>query len=32
VRALFTAAGFEDVRTLRDLSDRERCTEGQLRG
>ena len=32
VRALFTAAGFEDVRTLRDLSGRERCTVGQLRG
>ena len=31
VRALFTAAGFEDVRTLRDLSGLERCTEGQLR-
>jgi len=32
VRALFTEAGFEDVRTLRDLSGRERCTEGRLRG
>lgn len=31
VRALFTAAGFEDVRTLRDLSSLDRCTEGQLR-
>ena len=32
VRALFTAAGFEDVHTLRDLSGHERCTEGRLRG
>ena len=32
VRALFTEAGFEDVRTLRDLSGRERCTEGRLLG
>lgn len=31
VRALFTAAGFEDVRTFRDLSSLERCTEGRLR-
>ena len=31
-RALFTEAGFEDVRTLCDLSGRERCTEGRLRG
>jgi release factor glutamine methyltransferase len=32
VRALFIEAGLEDVRTLRDLSGRERCTEGRLRG
>ena len=32
VRALFTAAGFENVDTFRDLSGRERCTEGRLRG
>jgi release factor glutamine methyltransferase len=32
VRALFTEAGFENVLTLRDLSGRERCTEGRLRG
>lgn len=32
VRALFTAAGFEEVQTVRDLSGRERCTEGRLRG
>ena len=32
VRALFTEGGFEDVHTLRDLSGRERCTEGRLRG
>jgi release factor glutamine methyltransferase len=32
VRALFTAAGFENVGTFRDLSGRERCTEGRLRG
>ena len=32
VRALFTAAGFEDVRTFPDLSGLERCTEGRLRG
>jgi len=31
VRALFTATGFEDVRTFRDLSGLERCTEGRLR-
>ena len=31
VRALFTAAGFEDVCTFRDLSGLERCTEGRLR-
>lgn len=31
VRALFTAAGFDDVRTFRDLSGLERCTEGRLR-
>jgi len=31
VRALFTAAAFEDVRTFRDLSGLERCTEGRLR-
>jgi release factor glutamine methyltransferase len=30
VRALCTAAGFEDVRTFRDLSGHERCTEGRL--
>ena len=29
VRALFTAAGFEDVRTHRDLAGRDRCTEGR---
>ena len=32
VRALFTVAGFEDVRTFPDLSGLERCTEGRLRG
>jgi release factor glutamine methyltransferase len=32
VRKLFTEAGFEDARTFRDLSGRERCTEGRLRG
>jgi release factor glutamine methyltransferase len=32
VRALFTAAGFEEVHTFRDLSGLERCTEGRLRG
>jgi len=32
VRALFTGAGFGEVRTLRDLAGRERCTEGRLRG
>jgi len=32
VRALFTEGGFEDVHTLRDLSGRERCTDGRLRG
>jgi release factor glutamine methyltransferase len=32
VRALFTGAGFEEIRTLRDLAGRERCTEGRLRG
>ena len=32
VRALFIAAGFEDVRTFPDLSGLERCTEGRLRG
>ena len=31
VHALFTAAGFDDVRTFRDLSGLERCTEGRLR-
>jgi release factor glutamine methyltransferase len=31
VRALFAAAEFEDVRTFRDLSGLERCTEGRLR-
>lgn len=31
VRALFTAAGFSDVATHRDLAGRERCTEGFLR-
>jgi len=30
VRSLFTAAGFEEVQTLRDLAGRERCTEGRL--
>ena len=30
VRALFTAAGLEEVRTFRDLSGLERCTEGRL--
>jgi release factor glutamine methyltransferase len=30
VRGLFEAAGFDDVRTHRDLADRERCTEGRL--
>jgi release factor glutamine methyltransferase len=32
VRALFKAAGFQDVQTFRDLGGRERCTEGRLRG
>jgi release factor glutamine methyltransferase len=32
VRALFTAAGFGEVHTFRDLSGHERCTEGRLRG
>jgi release factor glutamine methyltransferase len=32
VRALFTAAGFQDVHTFRDLSGHERCTEGWLGG
>jgi release factor glutamine methyltransferase len=32
VRALFTAAGFGEVHTVRDLSGHERCTEGRLRG
>jgi len=32
VRALFETAGFQDVRTFRDLGGRERCTEGRLRG
>jgi len=32
VRALFYDAGLEDVQTWCDLSGRERCTEGQLRG
>jgi release factor glutamine methyltransferase len=32
VRALLAAAEFEDVRTFRDLSGLERCTEGRLRG
>jgi release factor glutamine methyltransferase len=31
VRALLAAAEFEDVRTFRDLSGLERCTEGRLR-
>jgi release factor glutamine methyltransferase len=31
VRALCTAAGFEEVHTFRDLSGHERCTEGRLR-
>jgi release factor glutamine methyltransferase len=31
VRELFTAAGFADVATHRDLAGRERCTEGCLR-
>jgi hypothetical protein len=26
---LFVAAGFRDVRTLRDLAGRDRCTEGR---
>jgi release factor glutamine methyltransferase len=30
VRALYTAAGFTDVATHRDLAGRERCTEGRL--
>jgi release factor glutamine methyltransferase len=30
VRALFGAAGLEQVQTHRDLADRERCTEGRL--
>lgn len=29
VRELFVAAGFDDVATQRDLSGRERCTEGR---
>jgi release factor glutamine methyltransferase len=29
VRELFVAAGFSDVRTLRDLAGRDRCTEGR---
>lgn len=32
VRSLFAEAGFEDVRTYRDLSGRERCTEGRSGG
>jgi len=32
VRGLFETAGFRDVQTFRDLGDRERCTEGRLRG
>ena len=32
VRAFCSATGFEDVRTFRDLSGLERCTEGRLRG
>lgn len=30
VRELFVSAGFEDVRTQRDLAGRDRCTEGRL--
>jgi release factor glutamine methyltransferase len=30
VRDLFAAAGFDDVRTHRDLADRDRCTEGRI--
>ena len=30
VRALLTQAGFDDVRTHRDLAGRERCTEGVM--
>jgi release factor glutamine methyltransferase len=30
VRELFAAAGFDDVRTHRDLADRDRCTEGRI--
>jgi release factor glutamine methyltransferase len=30
VRELFAAAGFDGVRTHRDLADRDRCTEGRI--
>jgi release factor glutamine methyltransferase len=30
VRAVFTAPGFVDVQTHRDLAGRERCTEGRI--
>lgn len=32
VRELFLQSGFEDVRTVRDLAGRERCTEGRRSG
>ena len=32
VRELFLRSGFEEVRTVRDLAGRERCTEGRRSG